>query len=79
MLPIVFFFPLLGAFGDDVPAEVGVDEFPLLDNDPLRSLGDKLEFLLDDLEELGLETWLPFLDEVGPDIAEVDDCFEWFV
>ena len=56
MLPIVFFFPLLGAFGDDVPAEVGVDEFPLLDNDPLRSLGDKLEFLLDDLEELGLET-----------------------
>ena len=74
MFPIVFFLPLLGAFGDDVPAEVGVDEFPLLDNDPLRSLGDKLEFLLDDLEELGLETWLPFLDEGGPDTA--DDDFE---
>ena len=28
----------------------------LLDMDPLLSLGDKLEFLLDDLEEFGLDT-----------------------
>ena len=74
MIPEVFF--LGRPLGEEVPPEVGVKGFPLLDIDPLRSLGDKLEFLLDDLEELGLETWLPFFDGVGPETPGVDDCFE---
>ena len=72
--------------GEEVPLDEFVEEDEvlgdmlrlilafLLDIDPLLSLGDKLEFLLDDLEEFGLDTRLPFL--VGdPEIPE-RDCLE---
>ena len=84
----VFFFVLLGPLGEDVPPPDDSIEpndifgdmpelelLPLLDIEPLRSLGDKLEFLLDEREELGLDTWLPFF--VGEAENPVIDCFEF--
>ena len=74
----IFFFALWELLGEEVPADVGVDELKLLlllDIEPLRSLGDKLEFLLDDREELGLDTWLPFL--VGELVTPGIECFKF--
>ena len=44
--------------------------FILFDMEPLRSLGDKLEFRLDDRDELGLDVWFPFFtgDPEGPEL-----------
>ena len=88
MTPSVFFLVFWWPLGEEVPHEEGVEEFefddvlgdipgqelfPFPDMEPLRSLGDKLEFLLDDREELGLETWLPFL--VGDPETPGIECF----
>ena len=56
--------------------ECWLELLPLFDIEPLLSLGDKLEFRLDDLEELGLELD-PFLLRKPPpcDIPQEEEDF----